>query len=92
MNFKRKITKAEVVLFSEDLPKETKRCKKEKKMLKRTRVDLEPWMKQMLLRWAERHHNKPYPSDKEKQHLAMKLGLSKKQVSVWFINYRRVSS
>jgi hypothetical protein len=59
---------------------------------KRVRQDLEPWMKSILSKWIETHADNPYPSEKEKLNLSIRLGMTKKQISVWFINMRRVSA
>lgn len=39
--------------------------------------------------WLETHHNHPYPSEKEKEHLLQKTGISTGQLCNWFINARR---
>ena len=42
----------------------------------------------VLLAWAAMHIRDPYPSDKAKVGLAKETGLTYKQISAWFINYR----
>ena len=54
--------------------------------------NFELWKKQILYKWLEDHKKKPYPTEKQKMGLAMKLGMSKKQVSNWFVNTRKVCS
>jgi len=44
-----------------------------------------------LIKWIKTHGNNPYPSEKQKEDLAVKLNLKKKQVNNWFINTRKVN-
>ena len=42
-----------------------------------------------FIRWLHEHTEHPYPNEEDKQRLALRTGLTMKQVSDWFINARR---
>lgn len=42
-----------------------------------------------LKSWLESHSNNPYPSEKEKEELLKRTGISTGQLCNWFINARR---
>jgi len=43
----------------------------------------------VLRKWVDEHEKPAFPSSEEKEHLAPESGLSIKQVSHWFNNYRK---
>jgi hypothetical protein len=43
----------------------------------------------ILTTWLNEHTNNPYPSKEEKTALALRSGLSDKQINMWFSNARR---
>ena len=47
------------------------------------------WVTKILEDWLQEHIDYPYPSDAEKQELSSRTGLSKIQVSNWFMNVRK---
>lgn len=59
--------------------------------LKQRKKALNQWKKRVFNNWMETHQNNPYPTEKQKQNLALKLGMTKKQINNWFINTRIVS-
>ena len=52
--------------------------------------NIEKWKKDALVRWVLENKNNPYPSEDIKENLANALDLTKKQVSNWFTNARKV--
>ena len=91
MNFVKKKSKIWESKESDESSKSSDQKRQAKYKPKRVRKDLEPWMKEVFMKWLRKHHKHPFPSEKEKLNLSVKLGLSKRQVAVWFINYRRVN-
>jgi hypothetical protein len=53
--------------------------------------NIEKWKKDVLTKWVLENKNNPYPSEDTKNYLAKVCQLSKKQVSNWFTNARKVS-
>ena len=53
--------------------------------------NIEKWKKDVLVRWVIENKSNPYPSEDIKDGLAKSLNLTKKQVSNWFTNARKVS-
>lgn len=49
-------------------------------------------VKGILMRWLEDHIDNPYPTENEREELCSQTGLSRRQLRVWFIDTRRVSS
>ncbi|CDH57597.1 hypothetical protein RO3G_08713 [Lichtheimia corymbifera JMRC:FSU:9682] len=56
---------------------------------KRRRGNLPKQVTEYLKAWLVDHKQHPYPSEKEKLHLAQQTGLTVNQISNWFINARR---
>ncbi|KAI7877591.1 hypothetical protein K492DRAFT_171616 [Lichtheimia hyalospora FSU 10163] len=56
---------------------------------KRRRGNLPKQVTEYLKSWLVDHKQHPYPSEKEKLHLAQQTGLTVNQISNWFINARR---
>lgn len=56
---------------------------------KRRRGNLPKQVTEYLKSWLVDHKQHPYPSEKEKLHLAQRTGLTVNQISNWFINARR---
>lgn len=54
--------------------------------------NIDKWKKDVLMRWVIENKNDPYPSEDVKEGLAKSLDLTKKQVSNWFTNARKVST
>lgn len=50
---------------------------------------LPPEAKEVLRRWLFAHLGNPYPDNDEKDELALRTGLSVRQINTWFINARR---
>lgn len=53
--------------------------------------NIEKWKKDLLIKWVVENKNNPYPSEYIKENLARLCDLTKKQVSNWFTNARKVS-
>lgn len=53
--------------------------------------NIEKWKKDILTKWVMEHKDNPYPSEEIKDELAKVCQLTKKQVSNWFTNARKVS-
>lgn len=53
--------------------------------------NIEKWKKDILVRWVAENKQNPYPTEEEKENLAHICQLTKKQVSNWFTNARKVS-
>ena len=49
------------------------------------------WKKDILMQWVVDNKDNPYPSEDVKSQLAEACQMSKKQVSNWFTNARKVS-
>lgn len=58
---------------------------------KKSKKNIDHWKRNQLFKWVQTHNNSPYPSEKQKQDLALRLNLTVKQVNNWFINTRKVS-
>ncbi|KAI8972271.1 homeobox KN domain-containing protein [Pilobolus umbonatus] len=56
---------------------------------KRRRGNLPKNVTEYLRQWLILHKKHPYPTEKEKQQLALETGLMVNQISNWFINARR---
>lgn len=52
------------------------------------RSRIPPHAVSILRRWFIDHISKPYPTPGEKEELAQRTGLSRKQVNIWFVNQR----
>ena len=52
---------------------------------------MEIWQKDILNEWIASIGNNMYPSESEKQKVARLLKVTKKKVSNWIINRRKVS-
>ena len=52
--------------------------------------NIDKWKKDVLVRWVLENKTNPYPSEDIKEALAQSLNLTKKQVSNWFTNARKV--
>ena len=52
--------------------------------------NIDRWKKEVLVRWVLENKSNPYPSEDIKENLAIALSLTKKQVSNWFTNARKV--
>lgn len=59
-----------------------KHCKKERK-------NYDQRSREILLNWLRQHAETPYPTKKDKDLLAHATGLTKNQVTVWFLNARK---
>ena len=46
----------------------------------------------VLEEWLEENKEYPYPKQEDLEKLQVKTGLRKRQIRVWFTNYRNVSS
>ena len=68
--------------FSDSGSEASKRRLKNKKF--------EAWKTWILEKWLIAHVDNPYPTDKQKMDLALRLDMTKKQVSYWFNNQRKV--
>lgn len=53
--------------------------------------NIEKWKKDILTKWVLENRDNPYPSEDIKENLAQVCDLTKKQVSNWFTNARKVS-
>lgn len=53
--------------------------------------NIEKWKKDILKNWIVENKLNPYPSEDIKEELAQFCNLTKKQVSNWFTNARKVS-
>lgn len=49
----------------------------------------EPHIREVLINWISTHAEHPYCNKEEKKKLAQITGLDMKQITMWFINYRR---
>lgn len=58
--------------------------------IKENKRELNRWKKSVLFNWIETHQANPYPTEKQKLALALKLGMSKNQIENWFVNTRKV--
>jgi hypothetical protein len=56
---------------------------------KRRRGNLPKPVISLLRTWLINNKRHPYPSEEVKRHLARQTGLTKSQISNWFINARR---
>jgi hypothetical protein len=52
--------------------------------------NIEKWKRDILRNWVLENKQNPYPSENTKDELAKVCNLSKKQVSNWFTNARKV--
>ena len=52
--------------------------------------NIEKWKKDILAKWVVENKANPYPSEDVKENLAKICRLTKKQVSNWFTNARKV--
>lgn len=53
--------------------------------------NIDQWKKDILAKWVKENSDNPYPSEDDKQRLAEECDLTRKQVSNWFTNARKVS-
>lgn len=86
----------EIINNEADMHAETKRpipefedSKSKKKQNSGRRSNLPKETVQVLNTWLLNHLNNPYPTQQEKRELLIKTGLTKIQLSNWFINVRR---
>ncbi|CAI4052682.1 hypothetical protein N7582_005535 [Saccharomyces uvarum] len=86
----------EIINNETDMHAQTKRSipefedsKSKKKQNSGRRSNLPKETVQVLNTWLLNHLNNPYPTQQEKRELLIKTGLTKIQLSNWFINVRR---
>lgn len=63
---------------------------KARQIKQRRRSNFTKRTKETLLVWLENHLDNPYPTEQDKQQLAMETSLSVAQVNNWFVNARLV--
>ncbi len=79
----------QIVYFLEDLEQQVGRIALDSSIPVRRRTNFTKASVRILEEWAWAHSDRPYPTMEEKEALARAASLTLKQISDWFINYRK---